>query len=499
MPLDPSISLGATGAVSAPPINPLDMVGKFATIQNQINQNQLFQQTFAARKAAGQILATSPDMESAISELQKNPLTGPFAADTIASLRASQLALTQVQGEQQKQAKEGLDGVLKGVGPSLLTDPSQFSPTVDAFMKTLSPSAEARVRPAIESLKQAWTSNLPSDPAQAKSMFTQRVMGTLTSSGYTPEMLSNIIGKPMTQDTGGGVAYGTQAPAQLGGGFTPANGLAKTLAPTTVTGPSGPGGATTTKIIGGGNPLAMQVPGAGSDGTVLAGPTQAQAEYNTGRTKDIIDHEKNLDDNVKNGAQLRKNVSEVVDAMKSATTGGGAETYTKLGSLLQAIGVKNETVDKWANGSLAKSQVIDKVALQNSMSQLKQQLTGVGGSRLNAQEFVAYLNKNPNLTTDPRAALEVFNLWQKFYDRDKVEQQMLDKFKAGKPTGDKGIDSASPGQELTRWPALFQQSDYMKDFAPGGPISSEGVKGMDSGKISDSHKAALLEKYKTRK
>jgi len=234
----------------------------------------------------------------------------------------------------------------------------------------------------------------------------------------------------------------------------------------------------------------------------LVGPDQSTSQYNTKRADDIVDYEKSIDDRVGNGATLRKNISATIQAAGQAQMGGGAEAYTKLGSALQAIGVSNPTVDKWANGSLAASQVINKVALQNSMSQLKQQLTGVGGSRLNAQEFVAYLNENPNLTTDPRAAAEVFNLWNQFYDRDKAEQRAFDAYKSGKPTGDPTLDQLayggndlSPGEkpDIKRWPALWNQSDYMTKFAPGGAIDTSGMKGLPLQHPADIQQ--LLQRY----
>lgn len=492
MPIDPSISLHVNelpaGVQPTNPMGIMDTVGKFAGIQAQLNQNQLFRQTFAARQKAGEILSTAPDLESAITQLQQDPLTGPFAGETINSLRQSQLALTQVQGEQQKQSQDAFQAFLKSL-PGTAADPSQFSHNVDAQMSLMSPTARARVAPAIQAITRGLTDGLPSDPTGAKALFNQRLSGLMIGGGVTPEALRGVYGTPGQVDTGAGIQPTMTAPPQAGGGMTsvgpaiPKTGIAPTL-----TDLPGPGGQTTKAIVGGAgegsNPLSLGGPAGGSGGlsiTPLASsPTKSQGEYMTHRGADAADYEKNVDDRVLNGQSLRKNVGEIVGAMKDASTGGGAETYMKIGQALQAIGVKNSTVDKWANGSNAASTVIDKVSLQDSMSQLKQQLTGVGGSRLNAQEFVAYLNKNPGLTTDPRAAMQVFNLWNQFYDRDRAEQDMLDLAKQGKPTGDKILDSKLDGKpvDMGRWPGLFASSQYMKDFAPGGPISAAGVKGV---------------------
>jgi hypothetical protein len=237
---------------------------------------------------------------------------------------------------------------------------------------------------------------------------------------------------------------------------------------------------------GGPNALGVSPP-------ALTGPSQAQTEFNTKRAGDIADYSKSLDDRVTNEAVLRRNVAEGIEAARQTQMGGGAETYMKLGQAMQAIGVKNSTVDKWVGGSEAALQVGDKLALQNSMAQLKAQLTGVGGSRLNAQEFVAYLNKNPGITTDPRAAATIFNIWNKFYDRDKAEQQAFDAFQSGDPTGDKTLDKLSKGKDIKSWPALWNQSDYMKSFAPGGLIDTSGMKGTTA---VPAHIQSLLDKYR---
>lgn len=523
MPLDPSISLKAPGA-SSPTTNgldPLGMISAYAGIQQKLNQNQLFQQTFHARQKMGEILSSSPDAETGWAAIMKDPEVAPFAGEALNSWRGAELARTQQQGAQQESAISGLDAFRK-VLPALGADPSEstWKASVDPILATLSPTSRSRIGPAMNSIKEGLISGLEKLPTpEARSaMFKARLAGMAVAS---PDVWGMILGKPETKDIGGSLIPGMTS--QTTGAFTPAQApIGKSLAPTVVSG-EGPGGEKITTLWGGGNGLGGGGPmggdsgvahplhapdGAPSNGLVppatapgyhfkggaLVGPDQSTSQYNTKRTDDIVDYEKSLDDRVGNGATLRKNIGATIDAAKQATMGGGAETYSRLGSLLQAIGVKNQTVDKWANGSLAASQVIDKVALQNSMSQLKQQLTGVGGSRLNAQEFVAYLNKNPNLTTDPRAAAEVFNLWQKFYDRDKMEQQAFDRFKAGKPTGDPALDHAiydsndlkamADGQkagDIKRWPALWNQSDFMTKFAPSGEIDTTGVKGLPKG------------------
>lgn len=508
--IDASIPLQAA---SAKPGAGLDQMSGWADLQTKMTAAKTAQQTYAARVKAGQILSSSPDLETGMTRLFADPTVAPFAGEITSSIRQGMLAQTQQAGAQQEQALGAWDAVKKGL-PALAGSPDSatWKSVTAPVLAGMSPSARAQVGPALESLRASLIDGLPEDPKAARAMFSARVAGI---SAASPDVMGLMVGKPGTIDLGGTIQ--PTMTNQLTGQVVPSGGaLGKSLAPTVVKG-TGAEGEDVTTVWGGGNGLGGGGSGAGHGAVhgvpgghnlappgTLIGPSQTDSQYNNKRTDDVVDYEKSLDDRVNNGATLRKNIDATIQAASQAQMGGGAEAYTKLGSALQAIGVKNPTVDKWANGSLAASQVIDKVALQNSMSQLKQQLTGVGGSRLNAQEFVAYLNKNPNLTTDPRAAAEIFNLWNQFYDRDKTEQKMFDKFKRGNATGDRALDQltengndlSGPGAgkpDIKRWPALWNQSDFMTKFAPGGVIDTSAVKGTKADIPADI--AAILAKH----
>lgn len=490
--LQPGISLETNGAKQG---NGLSTLADFANVQQQMTAARTAAGLLNARVRAGQILSQSPDLETGMKAMAADPVTGQYYGEISSGIRQGMLAQVQASGEIQKQSLDGFGAAKAGLA-AVANNPTQntWDAVTQPVLANLSPNAKAQVGPALDSLKSHLFSDLPNDPQAAQAMVKSRIAGLMAGS---PDVMGLMYGRPDTKDLGGSLIPGMTS--QTTGAFAPAgNALGKSLPPTVVHGVGSEGQDITTVMGGGhgGNALGGGVVPPGGNGVTIPvarppnaqtpapngaiiGPTQTQSQYNTKRTDDIADYQKSLDDRVQNGSTLRKNIDETIQAATQAQMGGGAEAYTKLGSALQAIGVKNPTVDKWANGSLAASQVIDKVALQNSMSQLKQQLTGVGGSRLNAQEFVAYLNKNPNLTTDPRAATQIFQLWNQFYDRDKTEQVAFDKFKQGKPTGDQSLDQATAGNpDIKRWPALWNQSDYMAKFAPGGHIDTSGVRGM---------------------
>lgn len=283
--LDPSIPLGVAPLAPPQQQNPMAMIGQWAQIQNSLNQNKLFQQTFAARQKAGALLAAAPDMESGLAALMRDPTTAPFAGETINAIRQSQLTLTQLQGEVQTQAKTGLEGFAKML-PTVFADPSEetWNNMANATLETLSPQAKARVAPAIGSLKKALMDGLPDDPASRKATFTQRLTGMMLSSGVTPDAIKQLVGTNEFRDLGGRLQPTLKRPEQLGGGESaigPA--FSKSLPPTVVTQPGGipdvlgGGGGNplvprpSASLAPGGNPLS---PGAGTGG---AGLTERKA------------------------------------------------------------------------------------------------------------------------------------------------------------------------------------------------------------------------------
>jgi hypothetical protein len=220
MPLDPGISLG----VKVPePANPLGMISTFATLQNTLNQNRLFQQTFAARKEIGQILATSPDIDTAAQRAFHSPTAAPFAGEAFNAIRQMEQTMTDIQykraqtaGEQQKQAQDGLHAALGQALPAIIDNPTNatWDSVMGAQLKTLSPSARAAVGPALDSIRTSLLSDLPDDPDQAKTVVKRRAAAIALGSGFTPEAFGAVAGKPTTQNLGNVIQPGLERPGQ---------------------------------------------------------------------------------------------------------------------------------------------------------------------------------------------------------------------------------------------------------------------------------------------
>lgn len=211
-----------------PPANPLVTLGGYADLQNKMNSNRQFQQAFNAKQVAGQVLAAAPDLETGLADLYKNPQTAAFAPEIANSVREGQLAFANIakaqaetQGDYQTQAQSGLQAVLKAVSGSL-TDPSQFGAAVKAQLATMSPTARARVEPAIGQITTSLLDGLPQDPEQARAAFNKRLAGIGLAAGISPETINGLTFTPGIISQGSQIQPGAFAPGYAGGGFTPA-------------------------------------------------------------------------------------------------------------------------------------------------------------------------------------------------------------------------------------------------------------------------------------
>lgn len=223
MPVDPTISLGVKVPEPAQGANPLATISNFAALQNTLNQNKLFQQTFAARKRAGEILSQSPDLEKGLEELYRDPITAPFAGETVNAVRQGQQTFADIQrlravtaGEQQKQATDGLKAAVGYGLPAIIENPSNstWDSVMSAQLRTMSPFARAAVEPALASLKTSLLADLPDDPVAARKEVQKRAAALSLASGFTPESYAAVAGKPATQNLGNVIQPGLEAPGQ---------------------------------------------------------------------------------------------------------------------------------------------------------------------------------------------------------------------------------------------------------------------------------------------
>lgn len=428
MAVEPDISLAvgrpggqqvAQGAAS----DPLGLMDQYVHLGTALTQQQILQQTFQARQRASEILAASPDLETGIQNVLRDPVASFGSGETINQFRQGMLALTQQQGEVQRQAQSGLGPLLQGLNGAI-EDPSAFQPIRNAFLSTISPQARPQVEAAVNSLQGYLAGS--SSPDQ----YRMRLGSLLLGAGVSPETLR--------------ATTGTIAPGLERGPF--GQGGAETLAP--VGGPAYGGGP----LLGGGGGNALGVPGpapapggpvgAGAGaGAAPQGPSLTSQKFMQDRGSAIAADIAGLDERVQTGGTVMQTINEAREAAQLARPGGGAEVYQRLGQLAQAFGVPQATVDKIANGDLAASQEFQKLMVNTTMSQIQNQIPA--GSRLSQQEFKVFNQNNPNLSTDPRAIDKIFGFWTRVYNRDVQQQAAFNAFRK------------QPGADIQDFPAYW--------------------------------------------
>ena len=414
MPIDPQISLGVTPI--APPANPLGAIGGYADLQDKLNQLTLFRQTFAARQKAGQILASAPDMETGLQGLMKDPLTAPFSGEIINQARQGMLAQVQLQGEQQKQATDGLGAIIKGMSVGV-SSPSMVGPSIDATMKTLSQSAQTRDGPAVDSLKSALTDGLPSDPAAARAEFTKRMAALSLAGGVTEDTVRAQSGTMKPQVIQTTDATGAVSSRVVGG---PAAGGSADL---------GQGGAPPTAPAGS-NTLAPGLP----PGTLSVGPSNTRAAEQKGLGEAGVAVQDEMNTNAEALPTQLARLNTIIDTLGKFQAGGGANWRTEGGKFLQSLknigvqGITQDNINGVANSSLPDSQIFNSLIKQFVTRQLSTDVKGQGKAM--RDEVTAYL-QSADATTDPAALLKILNLakysMQVGYDKSQKFQDYKEK------------------------------------------------------------------------
>jgi len=192
-----------------------------------------------------------------------------------------------------------------------------------------------------------------------------------------------------------------------------------------------------------------------------AGVGKEPGEAATQQLKNFAEYEKALNSNVVGAQTQYKNMDEIIRmadiAQPGAITNG---VVIQLGQALRSFGVTGPEIDKMLGGKVAALQVQDKAQLNGAINQARHDLAGFSRQQLNQQEFAAYVSKNPNIYTDPRALEEVFNLWNQYGNAARTEQSALRGYK-------------NAGGDPTQWENIWNASPYMQDFvksvSPSGP------------------------------
>jgi hypothetical protein len=161
------------------------------------------------------------------------------------------------------------------------------------------------------------------------------------------------------------------------------------------------------------------------------------------------------------GAQatnLGRVINQINEERKGFKGGAGTTSYVAFARLLQALGFSNDTVDRVAGGSLGHIEATDKLELQNAVGLLRQQLLSTQGEgsagRLALREFEAYVQRNINLDTDPRAVQKMLAYGAKVAKTAHLEQAALQHVQT---TADRGGGLPRGMTRIWQFPAYWNQ------------------------------------------
>lgn len=425
------VALGIQGPYGGGAVgqSPLEMFGQVARIQNELNQNRLFQMEMAGRQRYGEIVANAPDLETGLNTALRDPIAGAFAANLSANLRQAQLAMTQMHGEIQRQATSGWDAVGQ-VMPAIMNDPNmtreRAQGLIDAKLGLLSPEARARVGPNISSV-QDWIWDGNPTPQERN----QRIAGALGAFGMGPADARDWAGTVRPEVTWQpGYPGGAPGPFQVGGApgappgppiplAQPRGPLVPTPGPVTAAPPPAPGTAELPPVTVG----APAPRGGGITGIGLT-PQQAEEQKATGqRAKDV---EEGISETTKSLPGLQKDIDTMQGALGRFLAGGWSAGRAELARFVQGFGntfgmspedIKNAT-DKITHGQFSAYDIFTSYIKSFAVKRLKDAAQGTG--RVMKTEVDAFMSAL-DATRDPQALMTLINsqgrfLLQKGYD-----------------------------------------------------------------------------------
>jgi len=440
MPVDPSISLQiGKGVQPAQQQNPLGLVGEIAGISRTWaetartqTETQTLQQALAAKEGIGHILATSPDLNTAMTSISRSPYAA-FAPEVLTNLAHYNLL-----GKQAAQTQLNTQNTAYGMAIHAITAGLYDPKTVPKYMQaarqasmTGDPTIDRNTGQFFQQLEHSLFDGIPADnPQAAANTYRRRAAGILMQT-TSPEQASRAM-FPETgmTNTGGAIVPTLREPAAFGGQLEAAGQpIPLTLPPQVVHG-TGPGGQPVT------------TPAGGAYGTpMLAGPTVTEHQYLGARGGDIAQYQSNLDKNVQGSFALLQNLQEQSSALQNFKAGAGATTYMKVAQMAQAIGAPQQLVDQIAHGNLGAMQEYQKLAVNNIANQIRQQLTG---SPIAEREFSTFLANYPTINTDPRAIYRMEDFMTRMYYYQAAEQKAMEDF----------VDR---GGNLSDWPSRWQK------------------------------------------
>ena len=186
--------------------NPLGMASTIMQMQQLQNQNQLFQQEFAAKQGIGQIMSTAPSIDAGLEMIQKSPFAA-FAGPAAATARAAELAKAQTAQTQQlintglmEQHQKGIAYAMNGLLPAMADPAKMLDSQAQTVLKTFPPEMRSVLQERIKDLKAGIEVGVTKDmtPEQALEKRRANLAGALS-----PHIKADdLYGPTVNQDVG---------------------------------------------------------------------------------------------------------------------------------------------------------------------------------------------------------------------------------------------------------------------------------------------------------
>jgi len=166
------------------------------------------------------------------------------------------------------------------------------------------------------------------------------------------------------------------------------------------------------------------------------------------------DYEKNLNNTIAKGRNFmnRLNISE--SALDQFQPGMGAGARLQIARAAKSLGMPEDLIKGINAGDIGSKQVFQKLAVQQAMEALQQDMQS---GRITQAEFQIYKDNLPNIETDPAAIKELFNAARQSHAHNVEEQQAYAQYK--KQGGD-------PGQWQAQWSKTQEQQRSANKIAP---------------------------------
>lgn len=410
--INPNITAGIGGSS-----DPMGTVYKFAAIQNMLNQNQLFQQTYRARQALGPIAQASVgpdgqmDWDKYATLVSTHPETAWMAPDILNNIAQRKLIDAETVNQKLNATEKRLDifsNLAAGASKTLTGEPGH---------DIVSWYSDARAMGGIDPTQEkAWIGKLAELNAlpvpEQKSRLAQMAMGTAQGRDALSKINGAFIPDGAVDNQGNkypiwmSTVTGNISPAQLSGGGMTQSGAGAPL----------PGGLPASQGFPGpaAQPAATGVPQAPSQPNLTlrqpGEPLQAAYKYGQG-LDDAADYSQRFLNTTKEGEQL----------LNGAMTGRAIPTRLEIGRWATSAGVDPQKVDQIVGGSANQTQALAKVMLYVGTQAMRQANEGNAAVR-SVQEWQKFIEANPNLANDPGAIRQMWDL-MKFQSRMTVAEQ----------------------------------------------------------------------------